>query len=79
MFICYTDCQDYSMTTDIIWGIEAKITAHSAAMNGCMLIFCSNVHYFRARTPRALVSQPAGRMALWWRQMSQWAVEGCNN
>lgn len=30
MFICSTDCQDYSMTTNIIWGIEARITAHSA-------------------------------------------------
>ena len=30
MFICSTDCQAYSMTTNFIWWIGAKITARSA-------------------------------------------------
>lgn len=76
MFICYTDCQDYSMTTNIIGGQKLKLqpSLPSAAMNGCMLIFCSNVHYVRVRTPRPSASQPPGRTALWWRQMIQWAA-----
>jgi hypothetical protein len=77
MFICYTDCQDCSMTTNIIWGIEAKITAHS-------LCVCSDeqMHvHFSWRWPwlgnygllKHLCTDSL--MAWCWRESWQWAAK----
>ena len=63
LFSCYIDCQDYSTTTNIIWGIGDEITAHSLRRlqrgADAPLISCCNVHYSARRNRSALASQPA--------------------
>lgn len=77
MFICYTDCQDYSMTTNIIWVMEAEITALSAVCSERMHAnSLQHVHYWGAEDSQTISFTAArpDRMALWWRRTSPWAA-----
>lgn len=63
LFSCYIDCQDYSTTTNIIWGIGDEITAHSRRRlqrgADAPLIWCCNGHYPAQRC--GMPQHPASR------------------